>query len=292
MFSLEQLHAFVATTEVGSFSAAARKLGKAQSVISQQIINMEIDCGSELFDRSGRYPILTTQGEQLLPYAQATISQFERLNHKAQHLFGEHNSAFVLAMDEGVPLKHLPTFLAALAQRYPMVQVECLSASSHDIIELVQTKRATTGLILTEGNLPHSLDFESIGSVTFDVYIAKDHPLASRELKNIDELKLYRQLVMRSKNAQVSTLGQQFSPDVWYADSFNVLLEMVKGGFGWGLLPEHLAKQGIQNNELLKLTGDFTHLAWQANIDVIQHQQWSSDPLHRDARKLLRALIL
>jgi len=33
-FSLEQLKAFVATVETGSFSAAARQMGKAQSVIS------------------------------------------------------------------------------------------------------------------------------------------------------------------------------------------------------------------------------------------------------------------
>ncbi len=39
-FSLEQLRALVAAAETGSFSAAARKLGKAQSVISAAISNL------------------------------------------------------------------------------------------------------------------------------------------------------------------------------------------------------------------------------------------------------------
>ncbi|KKL13509.1 hypothetical protein LCGC14_2525030, partial [marine sediment metagenome] len=43
MFSIDQLHAFIATVEAGSFSAAARRLSKVQSVVSQHIINLEID---------------------------------------------------------------------------------------------------------------------------------------------------------------------------------------------------------------------------------------------------------
>ena len=74
MFSIEQLQAFVATVEAGSFSAAARGLSKAQSVISQHIINLEIDCNATLFERTGRYPQLTEAGKQLLPQAKAVLN--------------------------------------------------------------------------------------------------------------------------------------------------------------------------------------------------------------------------
>lgn len=57
--SLEHFKALLATAETGSFSAAARRLGKAQSVVSAAIANLEIDLGLALFDRSGRYPVLT-----------------------------------------------------------------------------------------------------------------------------------------------------------------------------------------------------------------------------------------
>lgn len=49
--SLEQLQAFVATVETGSFSAAARYLGKAQSAISTAVSNLEIDLDNSLFVR-------------------------------------------------------------------------------------------------------------------------------------------------------------------------------------------------------------------------------------------------
>ncbi|MCA2429727.1 LysR family transcriptional regulator, partial [Vibrio chemaguriensis] len=150
MFTIEQLQAFVATSESGSFSAAARKLGRAQSVISQHIMNMELDCGVDLFDRSGRYPKLTENGHVLMPYAQAAISQLDRLNNKATQLFSAQASELVLAIDEGIPLTRLPDVLKNLEQQFPQLQVECLTASSPDIIELVKSERATTGIILSD----------------------------------------------------------------------------------------------------------------------------------------------
>ncbi|AOW48278.1 hypothetical protein A4R89_01350 [Acetobacter ascendens] len=60
--SLEQLEAFVATADAGSFSAAARRLGRAQSAISTHVANLEVDLGLELFLRTGRTPVLTPEG--------------------------------------------------------------------------------------------------------------------------------------------------------------------------------------------------------------------------------------
>ena len=57
--SLDQLTTFVTAAEAGSFSAAGRKLGRAQSVVSQNLANLEAQLGLQLFDRSGRYPALT-----------------------------------------------------------------------------------------------------------------------------------------------------------------------------------------------------------------------------------------
>jgi DNA-binding transcriptional LysR family regulator len=73
MLNLDHLRAFVWAVECGSFSAAARKLGKAQSAVSTAIANLEIDSDVELFDRSKRSPVLTTEGEALLPFARSVL---------------------------------------------------------------------------------------------------------------------------------------------------------------------------------------------------------------------------
>jgi len=45
---------FIAAVDEGSFSAASRKLLRAQSVVSDTIGNLEDQIGVRLFDRSGR----------------------------------------------------------------------------------------------------------------------------------------------------------------------------------------------------------------------------------------------
>lgn len=289
MFTIEQLQAFVATSEAGSFSAAARQLGKAQSVISQHIINMELDCGVDLFDRSGRYPKLTTQGQELVPYALATLSQLDRLNNKAAQLFSPSETKLVLAVDEGIPLTGLPQVLKNLELKFPDLQVECLTASSPDIIDLVNTERATTGIILSDLQTPRNIDFSNLGHIGFDVYVSVDHPLANQKVSHIDELKQHRQLVIRSKNKYVSGLNQAVSPDIWYADNYFILSELANNGFGWTFLPEHLVSHAP--NTLVKINDEFTKLAWQVNIDLIQHQKWHTDPLHQQVRVELQTLF-
>ena len=49
-WTLEQLRAFVTAAEKGSFSAAGRALGRAQSVVSTHISMLEDSLGIELFD--------------------------------------------------------------------------------------------------------------------------------------------------------------------------------------------------------------------------------------------------
>ncbi len=64
-WTLDQLEAFVTAVNQGSFSAAARKIGKAQSRVSTAITNLEADLGFELFDRSARLPVLTPEGKEM-----------------------------------------------------------------------------------------------------------------------------------------------------------------------------------------------------------------------------------
>ena len=54
--TLDQIRTFIAAAAEGSFSAAGRKLHRAQSVVSQTLANLEGQLGVKLFDRRGRLP--------------------------------------------------------------------------------------------------------------------------------------------------------------------------------------------------------------------------------------------
>ncbi|MGS0673516.1 LysR family transcriptional regulator [Shewanella sp. 0m-4] len=291
MLTIEQLYSFVTTVEAGSFSAAARKLGKVQSAISQHIINLEIDTNQTLFDRSHRYPVLTRAGEQLLPQAKAVIAQHQRLNQQVAALDKQEELKLTLAVDEGIPYDRFTAMLSNLSNQYPECELELLCASSLDIIQLVDTKRADLGIVFSELTYSESLDFESLGTVKFELLVSPNHPLAQSTSSHIDVLKLHRQLVIGSKAKQKGWFNTPHSPDVWHADNYYMLLELTKAGFGWTLLPLHMCEEAIAEKQLCKLKIDFEQLGWQANVDVIQHKSRLDNSLNRQLRVLMRDLL-
>src|SRR6202020_2178590 len=82
--SLDQLRAFIAAVDEGSFSAGARKLNRAQSAGSELVSNLEAQLGVALFDRSERYPKLTLAGVQLVADARSVVANVDLLKARAK----------------------------------------------------------------------------------------------------------------------------------------------------------------------------------------------------------------
>src|SRR6185437_12837064 len=82
--SLDQLRAFIAAVDVGSFSAGARRLRRAQSAVSELVSNLEAQLGVLLFDRSERYPKLTSAGVQLVADARVVVANVDLLKARAR----------------------------------------------------------------------------------------------------------------------------------------------------------------------------------------------------------------
>src|SRR4051812_39989898 len=84
--SVEQLTTFIACAEQGNFSAAARRLGRTQSVVSQSVAQLERQTGLMLFDRAGRLPVLTDAGRLLLAEARVVAGGLEGFRTRARDL--------------------------------------------------------------------------------------------------------------------------------------------------------------------------------------------------------------
>ena len=81
--TIDQLHMLAAVAECGSFSAAARKLNRVQSAVSQSIQSLEDALEVKLFDRSHKLPRLTDAGEAILIDARRVIGGVDALRARA-----------------------------------------------------------------------------------------------------------------------------------------------------------------------------------------------------------------
>ena len=240
----QALEAFVEAAASGSFSAAGRVLGKRQSSISESIARLEDELGVVLFDRQGRYPLLTAAGEQLLDQARAVLSAHDRLANRATQLAAGVEPRLTLVISDTYQPTRYEALLTELDQRYPDLEFECLIAEDADVLNLVQG-RADLGLLA--GQPPYPADIEAAtldGLVTFGLYVAADHPLAELPRVTTADLAPYRLLRLST----VTESSQQVCrlPDTrgrcWSAPDYLLLLDMAVQGFGWAELPLWLVK--------------------------------------------------
>src|ERR1700761_1394074 len=130
--SLDQLRTFISAADEGSFSAAGRKLGRAQSVVSQTLANLEGQLGVKLFDRAGRSPVLTAAGEALLPEARAVAGDMDQFKARARGLAGGLEPELSVVVDVMFPTLALTCAVAAFQAEFPStplrLNVEALGA--------------------------------------------------------------------------------------------------------------------------------------------------------------------
>ncbi|WP_445366150.1 LysR family transcriptional regulator [Microbulbifer sp. ANSA001] len=285
--SIEQLEAFVATEQAGSFSAAARKCGKAQSVISSLVSNLEVDLGVNLFDRSQRYPRLTDAGQSLLERARSLIEQRERLMAIAQGLSLDVEARLTLAIAQHVRIKNLGGLFQGFQTKYPHVQITLRAGSVQDVQTWVERDVAQLGIITQQEDVPTGYDFRALGHLKLTGVACAEHPIAQLTEVTWEDLKQYRQILLQEFEISSQTRWL-VSPDVWSVSRVDDALDLVNANLGWAVLPLHVVAKGIAAKKLMQLPLVFEQEKELSHgVDII----WSSKrPLGPAATDLMKRL--
>lgn len=286
--SIEQLNAFYEVASERSFSAAARKLKKSQSALSIAVANLEADLGVTLFDRTGRYPVLTHNGKSLLRDAEAILQQCASMENRAYGLAAELENEVTLAIDDTIPFALLAANLNEFAHQFPFVDLNLLHPSSSYVQDLVEHKNAGLGIMCAGENYPAHLNFKRLGNIVFANVVHKAHPLANFEEVTFEQLSQFRNLVYSPLQNVLPTSEYLSGPRQWRMESYLNLTHMLAAGLGWATVPKLLMNDEKVQGQLkeLKLTS-YPYTQWSVGVDLI----WSSaQPLGRAGGWLRDAL--
>lgn len=240
-YSPESLEAFVQTVASGSFSAAARALAKSQSTISSAVANLEDDLGFTLFDRSGRQPVLTEQGQRALAQVQQILAASQRLDELAVRLSQGVEPRLSLAISDFWQADHHENLLNRFEARYPDIEFECMIAEDADALDLLQAGRVHLGVVRAQPQLPPDLAVARLQvGAEMAIYLHQEHVLAQSKQVSEAQLGELRHLRLNTwvQNREPLPAGQ-----MWSAPSYLLLLEMAEQGFGWSVLPRWLVEQ-------------------------------------------------
>lgn len=243
--SVDTLSAFAEAALLGSFSAAARKLGKSQSTVSTAIANLEIDLGLNLFDRSSRKPMLTEHGRVVLAQVHDVLAANDRLARATRELAGGLETRLIVAWSDMYQSNRFADILITFEKTFPELEFECLIAEHGDVVDLVQTGRAHIGVVAAQPGYPNDVGAALMAKPS-DVmlYTAPSHPLAALRDITPEVLARYRELRLNTYVPAASNIHSgPTSRGSWSAPSYLMLLELAVLGFGWAAIPHWMASR-------------------------------------------------
>jgi DNA-binding transcriptional LysR family regulator len=258
--TLDQLAVFAAVADAGSFSAAARRLRRGQSVISYTIANLEAQLGVKLFDREGRVPRLTRSGQAVLADARRVAGVMDEMRARAAALQQGLEPEISLAVDVLFPVPRLVCALRDFSAEFPTVSLRLRMEAVGGAAQLVLDGVCGLGISGWAGGLPETLERRPAGQGRLIPVAAPGHPMAALPEVPRSAARTHVQLVLA--DASRLTEGRDFGVialQSWRLGDLGAKHALLLAGLGWGNMPEHLVTADLQAGRLVRLRIEGEH---------------------------------
>ncbi|WP_437518476.1 LysR family transcriptional regulator [Sorangium sp. So ce1099] len=253
--TFDQLQVFLTVVDVGSFAGAARKLGRATSVISYTISNLEAQLGVSLFDRDGtRKPQLTPAGRTVLLEARTISQGISGLRAKVKRLQQGLEAEVSLAVDMILPEASVVDALKAFHAEFPTVSIRLRFEALGAVTQLVLDRAVTLGISGPPDTAVDGVERIGIGSVPLVPVAAPDHPLARRGQNAPGAGRDHLQLVLTDRSTR--TLGLDWAvvgTRTWRLADLTSKHLLLRQGIGWGNMPLPRVREDIESGRLVQL---------------------------------------
>ena len=253
--TLDQLRILAAIADAGSFTAASKRLDRAQSAISHAMANLELQLDLQLFDRSQKKPRLTSAGEKILEEGRSILVRTERLKSIAKSLVKGVESNIVIASDTIVPPSPLFNALREFADQFSHVSVTLHREGIGSSPSYIMNEIAHIGFTGSLSLAPYEEDvFDrfSIGHAEVVAIAAPTHPLSRLRRPLLDrDLSDLRQLIPSSRVTPKYT--NTLVHNVWAVADLQMRYDMIVAGIGWGTVPLVMARNDILSGKVIEL---------------------------------------
>jgi DNA-binding transcriptional LysR family regulator len=168
-----------AAARYGSIRKAADALNVASSALNRQILDLEADLGSALFERLPRGVRLTAAGEVFLAYTRQAISELKAVESQIEQLRGLVRGQVGIATVESVAGELLPSAITQFQVRHPNVRFNVRVGAPDDLVAALIADQVD--LVLTHHPPPKkSVAVVAAVEQALCALMVADHPLAGR----------------------------------------------------------------------------------------------------------------
>jgi DNA-binding transcriptional LysR family regulator len=248
---LRQLRALVAVADHESFSAAARSLHTVQSNVSTHIARLERELRVTLVDRSNGQ--LTPEGTVVVARARRIDAELSAIDAEIGAIAGEVSGTVSVGVIGTTARWLVPDLLQALAERYPLIRLILVDATTTSLLPQVVSGRldsAVVNLPVTDPDIDTEILFEEDPVLVAPV----DHPLYGKEAISLEQLAEFPLLLgppgtsFRDKvDAEAAAIGITLRT-LAEVDGMRLLASLSFQGFGAALLPASAAPSWLSGD--------------------------------------------
>ena len=255
---LEQLQAFLAVVETGSFQQAAQKCGVSQSTISRQVQSLEATVGLLLFHRQG-HAKLTLGGDRLLPQARKICQIWATAEQELIDLQSGKQTELCVAGIPSACAYQLPPILQAFSKTYPNVQLRVTTLGSDRALKVLKDGLIDIAIVMNNPFLTASSEMvvERLYEERIQLLLPINHPLSQKEVLTWRDLHNCPQAVFKEGYGLQRMVQDQFNRQgiclnaVLELNSLEAFRGVVKQGSLVALLPETFLVELTHEPELV-----------------------------------------
>ncbi len=234
------LYDALTVARLGSVGAAAKRLGKTPSAVSQQIRHLTEALGVPLFERRGRGLVLTPAAEQVLPAATRLFDEAEAVFRLFGELEGTPTTTLRIAASDYFAKPLLVPVLRDLSAEGTALHFEISTAHSEEALSWLEHGQVDLAIVSLAGDRPGlapRLLFEQPFFWVAPARRGKKRPLVERLASGEPLLRLAPGSVGRKlleRWLEEHGVRPRSTVDV---PSVSLLLAYASGGVGIGLVP-------------------------------------------------------
>ncbi|TKT82535.1 LysR family transcriptional regulator [Aquamicrobium sp. LC103] len=244
---VDHLSAFILVADRGSFSAAARELGRAVSSVSYSLAQLEAHCGFPLLERGARRAELTERGRALYAEARAVVERARRFSSHASTLEKGEETRIRIAVDVLFPIAALHEALKEFTREHERARLQFFTSSLNTLWDDLRDGHVDFALALLAA-LPIGMEGRSFRQVSLSPAVASSHRFARQPGPlTMSDFEGERQIYYVGSHAvDMERSGRTFSSDVWTANDLEHIRLMIRHGFGWCFATEFFFEEELR----------------------------------------------
>lgn len=248
---LRHLRYFVAVAEVMNFRQAAERLNMTQPPLSQQIQQLEMELGFDLFHRHGRSISLTVAGEVFLGKAHHILNMVEDAVVRARQTARGESGQLHIGFVESLAYSLLPAILRTYRDAFPQVELTLTGMTSNQQITALEEQRIDIGFCrLSADDVTRKFQVQIVNHEALCVVLPHGHPLAQQEAVNLinqiaEPFILFPRSLGNALFDHIMRVCHQagFTPVIEQeAVQMTTIIGLVAAGFGVSILPATVMK--------------------------------------------------